>query len=125
MRRLTHIVILATFIFSCGGHWCVFQCIAWANMIHEYSQMVPLTQAVQMTFSGEYPCLICKAIAEKKSSEQQKALVLNKYDKKFLPPIAVRAVCLKGSPIVYFETIESLVFQSNSPPVPPPRAALI
>ncbi len=76
MRRITCAIILAAFVFSCGGNWAVLQGIAWANMIREYSEVVPLAQAVQMTLSGEYPCVMCKAIAEKKSSEQQKSLTL-------------------------------------------------
>jgi hypothetical protein len=70
MRRLTHLLVLAAFIFSCGGQWAAFQAIAWANMIREYSEMVPLTQAVQMTFSGRYPCAICKAIAQERGAAE-------------------------------------------------------
>ena len=66
MRRLTHLVVLVAFIFSCGGQWVVLQGLAWANMVREYSEVVPLQQAVKMTLSGEYPCPLCKAIAEKK-----------------------------------------------------------
>ena len=73
MRRLTHLVVLLAFVFSCGGQWAAIQCVAWANMIRDYSQMVPLAQAMKMTFSGDYPCAICKALAEKKNSDQQKA----------------------------------------------------
>jgi hypothetical protein len=125
VRRLTHLIVLVAFIFSCGGQWAVFQGIAWANMIRDYSQMVPLTQAVQMTFSGKYPCAICKAIAERKSSEQQKMLTLEKFDKKFLPPITARSINLDCSPMVYWDTPDSLQFRNDSPAVPPPRSALI
>jgi hypothetical protein len=124
MRRLTHLIVLAAFIFSCGGQWCVFQCVAWANMIREYSQMVPFTQAVGMTFSGQYPCAICKAIAEKNSSEQQKILTLEKYDKKFCLPTEVAA----APPIVcsfqYRDWRGFLQPRSESPPTPPPRLVL-
>jgi hypothetical protein len=107
MRRLTHVIVLVAFILSCGGQWAFFQCIAWANMIREYSEMVPLAQAVQMTFSGQYPCPICKAIAEKKSSEQQKSLALDKYEKKFVLPLTFSR------------------FQLNFPPSFPPARKLL
>lgn len=87
--------------------------------------MVPVEQAVQMTLSGQYPCAICKAIAKKKSSDQQKALVLKKHDKKFLTHIIVNSVCLNCSPVIYFETTQSLHFRNDSPSVPPPRSTLI
>jgi len=123
MRRLTCAIILAAFVFSCGGNWAVLQGVAWANMIREYSQMVPFTQAVQMTFSGEYPCAICKAIAEKKSSEQQKALALEKYEKKFPLPVAVAVASPNVSDFCYEDFALSLSSRAETPPTPPPRQA--
>jgi len=127
MRRLTHLVVLVAFVFSCGGQWAMFQCIAWANMIREYSEMVPLTQAVAMTFSGEYPCPICKAIAEKKTSEQQKTLALGKYEKKFLPlPLPLLgAVEVAGASFSFPELRVLLQSWSDSPAAPPPRFARV
>ena len=84
MRRLTLVVVLVAFVFSCGGQWPVLQCIAWVNMIREYSEMVPLAEAVQMTLSGQYPCALCKAIAEKKQSGDTKTAALVKHEKKML-----------------------------------------
>jgi hypothetical protein len=124
MRRLTHLVVLIAFVFSCGGQWAAFQVIAWGNMIREYSEMVPLTQAVQMTFSGQYPCPICKAIAERKSSEQQKEFALNKYDKKFPLPMAVALVKPIIADVTYLEPIFIFSSRGESPPTPPPRLAL-
>ena len=53
MRRLTHLIVLAAFIFSCGGHWYLLQGIAWIKMIRDYSQFVPVNEAVSMTLSGK------------------------------------------------------------------------
>ena len=124
MRRLTHWIVLVAFVFSCGGQWAAFQVIAWGNMIREYSEVVPLTQAVQMTFSGQYPCAICKAIAERKSSEQQKELTLLKYDKSCPLPVIITLVAPKIANIVYVEPASSFSSRVESPPTPPPRDAL-
>ena len=124
MRRLTHTIVLAAFVFSCGGQWYVLQGIAWVKMLHDYSQMVPLTEAVSMTFSGQYPCAICKAIAEKKQSDDGKILSFDKYEKKFIPPIAV---ALGFPPVAEFEYTDYLSprpSRSEPPPTPPPRQAL-
>src|SRR5258708_38424652 len=97
MRRLTLFVVLVAFTFSCGGQWPVLQGVAWANMIREYSEMVPLTQAVEMTFSGQYPCELCKMIAEKKQSENTKIATLFQHEKKQVSPgfmVAVRPVTI-------------------------------
>ncbi len=125
MRRLTHLVVLVAFIFSCGGQWAVFQALAWGNMIHEYSQMVPLTQAVKMTFSGEYPCKICKALADQKTSDQQKALSQEKFDKKFVPLPQERVFVLASAPVRYSSRLPQLHFRSEPPDNPPPRSALL
>ena len=122
MRRLTHLIVLVAFVFSCGGQSAVLG-IAWANMIREYSQMVPLAQAVEMTFSGQYPCPICKAIAEKKSSEQQKALTLEKYEKKFPIPVVVTVASPKVTTFQYEDCLVRFHSRTETPPAPPPRLA--
>jgi hypothetical protein len=124
MRRLTHWIILVAFVFSCGGQWAAFQVIAWGNMIREYSEVVPLTQAVQMTFSGQYPCAICKAIAERKSSEQQKELALAKYDKKYPVPVVITLAPPKVANLVYLDPVFAFSSRTETPPTPPPREAL-
>jgi len=123
MRRLTHIIVLGAFVFSCGGQWYALQGVAWVKMLHDYSQMVPFTQAVSMTFSGQYPCPICKALAEKKQGEDNKVLSLNKYDKKFFPPIAAEIPQPVATPLHYGGYSISLQFRAEPPPTPPPRLA--
>jgi hypothetical protein len=125
MRRLTHFVVLAAFIFSCGGQWYALQGVAWIKMIHDYSQMVPFTEAVSMTLSGKYPCEICKAIAEKQSSEQQKSLALEKYEKKFTPPLELTLTNhLSAVTFHYAAYVSALSGRTETPPTPPPRSAL-
>jgi hypothetical protein len=124
MRRLTHVIVLAAFVFSLGGHWYLLQGLAWANMIREYSQAVPLSQAVGMTFSGQYPCSICKAIADHKSSDLQKAFTLDTTEKKF--PLPTKLVMFRpaASPILYPDLVSLLQLRSEAPPTPPPRPTL-
>ncbi|MDP0490174.1 MAG: hypothetical protein Q7Q71_03885 [Verrucomicrobiota bacterium JB023] len=40
-------------------------------MMFDYSQGRTLTEAVDMTFSGDHPCPMCNAIAEAKSKESE------------------------------------------------------
>jgi hypothetical protein len=124
MRRLTHIIVLAAFVFSCGGQWYVLQCVAWIKMMHDYAQMVPFTEAVGMTFSGQYPCAICKALAEKKQSENNKICSLEKYEKKFFPPVAVALARPDAIPLQYPVYLSSLQTRAEPPPTPPPRQVL-
>ena len=102
----------------------MLQGVAWIGMIHEYSQEVPLMEAVSMTLSGKYPCAMCKAIAERKQSEKDKAVAVEKYEKKFLSTgAAVAGVNLMPSPIDYLDYRNSLQSRSETPPTPPPRQA--
>ncbi len=57
MRRLAYIIVLGAFFFSSGGHWYLLQRIAWINMIRSYAEVVPLSEAVRMTFSDEHPSI--------------------------------------------------------------------
>ncbi len=124
MRRVTLLVVLVAFTFSCGGQWPLLQCVAWANMIREYSEMVPVSQAVQMTFSGQYPCAICKAIAEKKQEENSKLANTFQYEKKLVSPgIMVKERELIVSPQTFVVRESFLQTRSEAPPTPPPRFA--
>jgi hypothetical protein len=117
-------IVLAAFIFSCGGQWYVLQGIAWANMIREYSQMVPLDQAIQMTFSGQYPCAICKAIAEKKQTENDKACSFDKHEKKFFSSIEIAVANPCDASFLYPDFTNSFRSRTEIPPTPPPRLSL-
>jgi hypothetical protein len=124
MRRLTLLAVLVAFVFSCGGQWYVLQGIAWVNMIREYSQMVPFSQAVEMTLSGQYPCSICKAIAEKQRDENAKMASLDKLEKKALSPGFAWRQPERPADIFHFAAhSQFLVTRSDAPPVPPPRCA--
>jgi len=126
MRRLTHFIVLAAFIFSCGGQWYALQCIAWVKMISDYSQMVPLTEAVSMTFSGQYPCAICKALAEKPTPDNDKSLAFEKYEKKQIASsVVVPSIFPQVVSISYLDQSVFLCTRNDAPPIPPPRAALI
>jgi hypothetical protein len=123
MRRLTPILVLAAFIFSCGGQWYALQGLAWINMIRDYSQMVPFTEAVSMTLSGQYPCAICKVIAEKQQSENNKICSIEKYEKKSFPPVSIAIAHPLAAPFQYADYLSSLQSRSEPPPTPPPRQA--
>jgi hypothetical protein len=118
------IFVLVAFIFSSGGEWAVLQCVAWTNMIREYSEMVPFPEAVKMTFSGQYPCAICKAIAEKKQSDNSKMVALAKHDKPITSPaFSYRPRPATLTPQFYAQREIFLRTRSDSPPTPPPRLA--
>jgi hypothetical protein len=122
MRRLAALLILIAFVFSTGGHWYVLQGVAWTKMVSEFSEYTPLAQAVKMALSGQYPCKMCKAIAEKKQQEEQ-----SQYK---LPTIKKDFVSLQPAPLtqLVFTHLAYAVVQMHfaacgcPPTTPPPRA---
>jgi len=86
--------------------------------------MVPLAKAVEMTFSGQYPCALCKAIAEKKQSEDNKAAGLLKHEKKIVSlALLFQARGAAVTPQTFEVTRQFLASRSEPPPTPPPRLA--
>ncbi len=70
--RACGLAFLSLALFSiAGGHWAVFQTVAWAQMIREYSEKGTVAEAVEKTFSGEAPCSMCKVIVEEKQKEEK------------------------------------------------------
>jgi hypothetical protein len=80
--QLAGAVLIALSVFVlCGGHWGVFQAVAWVQMIHDYSRSASLAEAVGRTLSGEAPCSLCHTIQTEKKKETR-APISSKVDKK-------------------------------------------
>lgn len=54
------LVLLAVYLFR----WQLLQVVAWISMFARYGSEHGLVQGWRMTFSGDYPCAICRAVAE-------------------------------------------------------------
>ena len=61
---------LVALMATMGGHWLVFQSIAWGTMIVNNAQHGSLNWAVSRTFDGKHPCAICVSIQEGRQQEQ-------------------------------------------------------
>jgi hypothetical protein len=81
LRILGLPLVSAVFFSLSGGHWMVLQALAWAQMVRDYSKNEPIMEAIQRTFSGSTPCMMCKKIAEEQQKEE-KAPTNIKLDKK-------------------------------------------
>lgn len=68
--------VRSIFLFICCllvavGPLNFLQVVAWGNMIHDYSEDRSIAEAAEMTFSGEYPCEMCRRIAEAKAQTSE------------------------------------------------------
>ncbi len=128
----------ALFLFACClplaiGPLNLLQVLAWGNMLQDYAQERSLSEAAEMTFSGEYPCEMCRKIAEArqkktspdplplKPSEEQRTVRLDFPEPGTLAATEPRWIALlafrgSGPPITAGLTRPSRV------PTPPPQA---
>lgn len=121
-------ILAALAMFVCaGGHWAVFQSIAWANMLRDYSRDASFAVAVGKTFGGQFPCSMCKSLAAaKKNEHRSKPAAVESVKKLETAPILSAAVAL-FPPEMDFElsapdarTPDAIFFD---PPTPVPLAA--
>jgi hypothetical protein len=60
-----------------GGHWAVFQAVAWSRMLVQNSRGGELTEAVIKTFDGQHPCDLCRQIEKGRKAEQKPELQMH------------------------------------------------
>lgn len=128
MRRALSIAALLTaWLCANGAVWNVVQAVAWAKMFHEYSQMMPVAEALELTFDGSAPCDMCTIVqnAEKTARSQLPAdAALGGGIEKILlladsaPTPVLRAPDFAWPGLVH----EAGLTRANPVPVPPPRA---
>jgi hypothetical protein len=58
-RKFSIACLLLAWLCANGAVWNVVQIVGWAQMIRSYSQVMPATQALQITFDGSAPCKLC------------------------------------------------------------------
>jgi hypothetical protein len=123
--RIARAVVVLALCVSIGAHWVVLQSVAWGRMVVQYSQHVPLSQAVAQTFDGDHPCNLCKRISaaqhsEKKSDAQSVTI------KPDLICATRSLILLPRSADFLFATLKiNASLLAHSPPTPPPRSGLI
>jgi hypothetical protein len=121
LKRLAHALTILTLMTAIGGHWAVLQSVAWTSMLAQNLRSNSLSQAVQRTFDGEHPCVICKSIAQAKQSEKRAEFTpeLQKLEFSFTP------TSFAFFPPSHFYQVESpnlsLGVRVQAPPVPPPK----
>ena len=71
-QKLRRLFLLTCCSLVAVGPFNVIQTIAWGNMLHDYSTERNFSEAAEMTFSGDYPCEMCRRIAEAKFQASEK-----------------------------------------------------
>ena len=117
--------MIAALTVSLGAHWAFLQTVAWTGMLYTYSKQAGFAQAVSMTFDGEHPCSLCKAIQEGKAEERQEkkeAAQVSKDLKMGLPPLQF-VFCHPPRGDLLCATHHLTSLWGHPPELPPPRDA--
>jgi hypothetical protein len=122
VRRTLSILALCTaWLCANGALWDCVQVFAWGQMLHSYSRIMPLGQAIEKTFDGSAPCEICDFVTE--ARQKQPAHTAERSSEKIL------LACHVPEPLV-LDRPESAwpgavaragLLRTESVPVPPPR----
>lgn len=121
--RLGHGLLIVAFLAATGGHWALFQTVAWTNMLAENLQTASLSEALTRTFDGNHPCTMCKEISAGKKSEK----------KAEFPKLGTKLEFVSERPVFVFAPPSDFRLQAaltellttwfEAPPTPPPLAA--
>ena len=122
VSRIGTYVVMAALSLSIGLHWNLLQVVAWASMVVRYAQDATVVEALAMTFDGQHPCCMCKAI--EKGKQQERQAPQQKEDGSKLQLIAApcdawlvpHRPCWRTLP-----ELDQALLMSMEPPVPPPR----
>lgn len=108
-----------------GGHWALLQTVAWTAMLADNLQSCSFHDAVSMTFDGNHPCCLCKAIAAGQKSEKKNGL--SPQTQKFeFPPAKAGLLLFAPSRFQLMPPANSFAgFLPQKPPVPPPRGFFV
>lgn len=127
-RRFTLCVTLLSWLVATGTQWDVMQVFAWGRMVVVYSQNMTLGEALQLTFSPEGQCALCRLVGEGRSEESQRAAAAGTAEKREVKALPVAPVRNEARVVVAVTAVgpaDEVTWSSHeraSPPSPPPRA---
>ncbi len=125
-HRVSIFALCLAWLCANGAVWNVVQVVAWAKMFHDYSQVMPVAQALKITFDGSAPCDVCKITEGARDNERQnlpEGAALGASDKLLLAFQATTPIVLAAADPSWPGLVsEAGLIRPGSVPVPPPRA---
>jgi hypothetical protein len=73
-RRFAILSLICAWLFANGAVLNGLQAVAWAKMLHDYAQRLPLRAALARTFDASAPCELCGAVQDLRKKEPQAPL---------------------------------------------------
>jgi hypothetical protein len=124
-RKISVLFLLLAWLCANGVVWNAVQVVGWVKMVRDYSEVMPFTQALSVTFSGEAPCDFCRVAESGREQTQQlpqQATLGAAVEKIFFladaAPVVVLPAPVASWPVPAAETGSR---RGEAVPVPPPR----
>lgn len=125
MRRLVSTTaLLLAWLCANGAVWNVVQVVAWAKMFRNYSEVMPATEALRVTFTGD-ACELCHVVQAAQDTAREQLpqdAALGGSDRLLLalstpPPVVLASPDFSWPGLID----EAGRLRADSVPVPPPR----
>ena len=116
-------VLLAWFA-ATGSQWDFMQVFAWARMLTNYVQTMPIAAAAQLTFDADKPCALCNAVKSAKQQQENASIPGGKADQKVLLIFQPASTVFYPASVTTRWSLNEPVILSadkSAPPTPPPR----
>ena len=124
-RKISVICLLVAWLCANGVTWNVVQAVAWARMYRDNARLMPATEALKLTFSGEAPCALCRLAETAKNTADQQLPpdAIGSGSEKFLLACTVPAPVIFVSPDSAWPGVADDVgrVRTDAVPLPPPR----
>lgn len=126
-RTLSTTCLLLAWLCANGAVWNVVQVVAWAKMFDTYSQMMPVGDALELTFDGSAPCTMCSIAQDAEDTARSQlpaSAALGGGAEKILFVSDCAPIAVLAAPNVTWPGLvpEAGLLRTESVPVPPPRA---
>lgn len=126
-RRFQIAVILFAWLLATGGQWHLIQSFAWGRMLVAYSKIMPVSEAVRLTFTPDNMCGVCELVsAAQQQHHRDDALpVGSSLDAKTLLVFQPALTVIFAAPAAFAWSLsdrETPISERAAPPLPPPRA---
>jgi hypothetical protein len=124
-RKFSITCLLLAWFCATGAVWNVVQVIGWAGMIRDYSQVMPMSEAIGVTFGGTAPCDLCHLAEEGQETTRDSpspTVPGSGMEKILLIAECAPAPVLVAPDFSWPEAVDAAgLLRAESVPVPPPR----
>jgi hypothetical protein len=120
------LLLMAAVAMAGNLHLPLVQVVAWSRMYVQYREHYSSSVALKITFSGQYPCALCKIVQGAEKERGNLAGTLTSTYRVLLPLPQIAAITVErpqGQTWSWCEPTTLVPTGATTPELPPPRVA--